>query len=81
MVIFISDCLRNLNTVEFLGIWEGVYNSSFNYGMTTFYSEKRSQKIQKINKKEILLTEVLKMIQFIGKNKITENKDKNRSFF
>ena len=23
---FISDWLRNRNTVEFLGIWEGVYN-------------------------------------------------------
>ncbi len=29
---FISDWLRNRNTVEFLGIWEGIYNFSFNYG-------------------------------------------------
>jgi hypothetical protein len=29
---FISDWLRNRNTVEFLGIWESVYNPSFNYG-------------------------------------------------
>jgi hypothetical protein len=29
---FISDWLRNRNTVEFLGIWERVYNSDFNYG-------------------------------------------------
>ena len=29
---FISDWLRNRNTVEFLGIWESVYNSNFNYG-------------------------------------------------
>ncbi len=29
---FISDWLRNRNTVEFLGIWESVYNTSFNYG-------------------------------------------------
>ena len=28
---FISDWLRNRNTVEFLGIWESVYNPSFNY--------------------------------------------------
>jgi hypothetical protein len=27
---FISDWLRNRNTVEFLGIWESVYNPSFN---------------------------------------------------
>ncbi len=29
---FISDWLRNRNTVEFLGIWETVYNPAFNYG-------------------------------------------------
>ncbi len=29
---FISDWLRNRNTVEFLGIWESVHNSNFNYG-------------------------------------------------
>jgi len=29
---FISDWLRNRNTVEFLGVWESVYNPNFNYG-------------------------------------------------
>jgi len=29
---FISDWLRNRNTIEFLGIWEKVYNPNFNYG-------------------------------------------------
>ncbi|MGM0609533.1 MAG: KilA-N domain-containing protein [Thermodesulfobacteriota bacterium] len=29
---FISDWLRNRNTVEFLGIWESVNNPDFNYG-------------------------------------------------
>ena len=29
---FISDWLRNRNTVEFLGIWEKIYNPHFNYG-------------------------------------------------
>ncbi len=29
---FVSDWLRNRNTVEFLGIWESVYNPDFNYG-------------------------------------------------
>lgn len=29
---FISDWLRNRNTVEFLGIWEQVYNPDFNCG-------------------------------------------------
>lgn len=29
---FISDWMRNRNTVEFLGIWETVHNPDFNYG-------------------------------------------------
>lgn len=29
---FISDWLRNRNTVEFLGVWESIYNPDFNYG-------------------------------------------------
>jgi hypothetical protein len=29
---FISDWLRNRNTIEFLGIWESVHNPDFNYG-------------------------------------------------
>ncbi|MCE9556013.1 MAG: KilA-N domain-containing protein [Planctomycetes bacterium] len=28
---FVSDWLRNRNTIEFLGIWEKVYNPDFNY--------------------------------------------------
>lgn len=29
---FISDWLRNRNTLEYLGIWERLYNPGFNYG-------------------------------------------------
>jgi hypothetical protein len=29
---FISDWLRNRNTIEYLGIWESIFNPSFNYG-------------------------------------------------
>lgn len=29
---FVSDWLRNRNTVEFLGIWESIHNPNFNYG-------------------------------------------------
>ena len=29
---FISDWLRNRNTVEYLGIWERIHNPNFNYG-------------------------------------------------
>ena len=29
---FITDWLRNRNTLEYIGIWEKVYNPNFNYG-------------------------------------------------
>ncbi len=29
---FVSDWLRNRDTVVFLGIWERIYNPNFNYG-------------------------------------------------
>lgn len=29
---FITDWLRNRNTLEYIGIWESVYNDEFNYG-------------------------------------------------
>ena len=29
---FIKDWLRNRNTIEFLGVWESIYNPNFNWG-------------------------------------------------
>ena len=29
---FIADLLRNRNTIEYLGIWEKIHNTKFNYG-------------------------------------------------
>ncbi len=29
---FVADWLRNRNTIEFLGIWEELHNTNFNYG-------------------------------------------------
>jgi hypothetical protein len=29
---FVTDWLRNRNTLEYLGIWEQIYNPAFNYG-------------------------------------------------
>ncbi len=52
---FISDWLRNRNTVEYLGIWERIHNPDFNYGefaiikikaikeVNVYYQEKRLQ--------------------------------------
>ena len=30
---FITDWLRNRNTLEYIGIWESIYNPNFNYGV------------------------------------------------
>ena len=29
---FVTDWLRNRNTMEFIGVWERIYNPNFNYG-------------------------------------------------
>ena len=29
---FVTDWLRNRNKMEFLGVWERIYNPNFNYG-------------------------------------------------
>lgn len=49
---FISDWLRNRNTVEFLGIWESVYNSSFNYGEFAIIKSQAGLNNYKISVKE-----------------------------
>ena len=40
---FISDWLRNRNTVEFPGIWEQVHNPNFNYGGFAIIKSQREQ--------------------------------------
>jgi len=49
---FISDWLRNRNTVEFLGIWEEIYNSNFNYGEYAIIKSKAWLNNYKISVKE-----------------------------
>jgi len=49
---FISDWLRNRNTVEFLGIWERVYNPSFNYGEFATIKSQAGLNSYKISVKE-----------------------------
>lgn len=49
---FISDWLRNRNTVEFLGIWESVYNPAFNYGEFAAIRSKAGLNSYKISVKE-----------------------------
>jgi|TARA_R110000851_G_scaffold86648_3_gene188302 hypothetical protein len=49
---FISDWLRNRNTVEFLGIWESVHNSAFNYGEFATIKSQAGLNSYKISVKE-----------------------------
>jgi len=49
---FIADWLRNRNTVEFLGIWESVYNPTFNYGEFAIIKSQAGLNSYKISVKE-----------------------------
>ncbi|MCE1159639.1 MAG: KilA-N domain-containing protein [Burkholderiales bacterium] len=49
---FISDWLRNRNTVEFLGIWEQVHNPDFNYGEFAIIKSQAGLNSYKISVKE-----------------------------
>ncbi len=49
---FISDWLRNRNTVEFLGIWESVNNPNFNYGEFAIIRSNAGLNSYKISVKE-----------------------------
>jgi hypothetical protein len=49
---FISDWLRNRNTVEFLSIWESVHNANFNYGEFAIIKSKAGLNNYKISVKE-----------------------------
>lgn len=49
---FIADWLRNRNTVEFLGIWESVFNPGFNYGEFATIKSQAGLNSYKISVKE-----------------------------
>ena len=49
---FISDWLLNRNTVEFLGIWESVFNPGFNYGEFAIIKSQVGLNSYKISVKE-----------------------------
>ena len=49
---FISDWLRNRNTVEYLGIWERIHNPDFNYGEYAIIKNQAGLNSYKISVKE-----------------------------
>ena len=51
---FITDWLRNRNTLEFIGIWEKVYNPNFNYGEFAIIRNQSGLNSFKISVKEFV---------------------------
>ena len=51
---FISDWLRNRNTLEYLGIWEKLYNPNFNYGEFALIRNQAGLNSFKISVKEFV---------------------------
>ena len=51
---FITDWLRNRNTLEYLGIWESIYNPNFNYGEFAAIRSKSGLNSFKISVKEFV---------------------------
>ena len=51
---FISDWLRNRNTVESLGVWEQIYNPNFNYGEYAIIRSQAGLNSYKISVKECM---------------------------
>ena len=49
---FVSDWLRNRNTIEFLGIWEEIHNPNFNYGKFAIIKSQAGLNSYKISVKE-----------------------------
>jgi hypothetical protein len=49
---FISDWLRNRNTIEYLGIWEKIYNPNFNYGEFAIITSKAGLNSYKLSAKQ-----------------------------
>ena len=49
---FISDWLRNRNTIEYLGIWEKIHNPNFNYGEFAIIKSQAGLNSYKLSVKE-----------------------------
>ena len=49
---FVSDWLRNRNTIEFLGIWEEIHNPNFNYGEFAIIKSQAGLNSYKLSVKE-----------------------------
>ena len=51
---FVTDWLRNRNTLEYIGIWEKFYNPAFNYGEFAIIKSQAGLNSYKLSVKEWL---------------------------
>jgi len=51
---FVTDWLRNRNTLEFIDVWEKVYNPTFNYGEFAIIKSKAGLNSFKVSVKELV---------------------------
>ena len=51
---FVTDWLRNRNTLEYIGIWEKIYNPTFNYGEFAIIKSQSGLNRFKISVKEFV---------------------------
>ena len=51
---FVADWLRNRNTLEYIGIWEQVYNPTFNYSEFAIIKNKAGLNSFKVSAKELI---------------------------
>ena len=71
---FISDWLRNRNTVEFLGIWERVHNQNFNYGEFAAIKSQAGLNSYKISVKlnRVAIQQMRLLTEDVGMKKIAD---------
>ncbi len=62
---FVTDWLRNRNTLEYIGIWEKIYNPDFNYGEFAIIKSQAGLNSFKVSVKE--LTEKTNIISILAK--------------
>ena len=65
---FVTDWLRNRNTIEFLGIWEELHNPNFNYGEFAIIKSKAGLNNYKLSAKEwVEKTNAIGIISKVGR--------------
>ena len=69
---FVTDWLRNRNTIEFLGIWEELHNPNFNYGEFAIIKSQAGLNSYKLSVKEwVEKTNAIGIILCNGKKGVT----------